>query len=305
MVTAGIGILLLGAAVLVIVRNGDAVLASLHAARNAPAWMLALAVIAPLANIVAVSLSFSVLTGRYGRVGVREMGALITSAWMLNMLPLRPGLIGRVGYHKAVNGIAVRDSVKVLVQAIACNGAAMVMALGCALLAARLGLRAWEMGTLLGLPAVVLGATGLIMRKAGIGAAWSGLASQPWRWVMATALRYVDIVVWVGRYALAFAILGSPLSLVGATVTALASEAAMLSPVQLGLREWVVGVTSAAFAGDIGVGGEAAVVARGLLADMLNRGIEIAVALPVGLLAAGWIMRRLQAARGLVEKSEA
>lgn len=303
--TAAIGILLLGAAVLVIVRNGDAVIESLNAARNAPAWMIALAVIAPLANIVAVSLSFSVLTGRYGRVGIREMGALITSAWMLNMLPLRPGLVGRVGYHKAVNGIAVRDSVKVLVQAIACNGAAMVIALGCALLSARMGLGAWGLAAFMVMPGVALGVIGGVMRVSGAGADWRGLASEPWRWPLATALRYVDIIVWVGRYALAFAILGAPLTLTGATVTALASEAAMLSPVQLGLREWVVGVTSAAFAGDPGVGGEAAVVARGLLADVLNRGIEIAVALPVGLLTAGWIMRRLHAARGSVGRSGA
>lgn len=299
-----VGGTLLIAAVAVVVRHWPALGASIETARGAPVWMIGLALAAPLANIAAVGLSFLVLTGRYGRVGAWEMIALITSAWMLNMLPLRPGLIGRIGYHKSVNKIAVRHSVVVLFHAIGCNAAAMGMALLAALASARLGLGAWGMTAALALPACVLGALGWAAWAMGVGNAWPGLAAQPWRWLIATALRYVDIAVWIGRYALAFAILGAPLTLVGSTVTALASEAAMLSPVQVGLREWVVGVTSAAFATEAagGLSGAegGAVVARGLLADLLNRGIEIAVALPTGLAASIWLIARYRRSTGRV-----
>lgn len=285
------GALLLAAAVFAVCRDAEKTGQAWEAARDAPAWMIVLALAMPLVNIAAVSLSFLVLTGRYGRVGIFEMMGLICSAWLLNMLPMRPGLLGRVGYHKAVNGIAVRDSVKVLVQAIACNGAAMACALGMAVIAAAMRADAWTMGAMLGAPGAVMGAAAAFMRSAGVGRGWKGLAAEPWRWPAAAALRYVDIIAWVGRYALAFALLGKPLTLVSATATALASEAAMLSPVQVGLREWVVGVTSAAFATE-----PDGAVSLGLMADLFNRGIELAVALPIGLAASGWLMGRARRA---------
>ena len=67
-------------------------------------------------------------------------------------------------------------------------------------------------------------------------------------------------------------------------------------PVQVGLREWSVGLTSGAMhAGADGLGASAA--APGLTVDLICRGAEIACALPVGIVSYVWIHRHLRRAR--------
>lgn len=295
--TFAVGLTLLALAIMFILRSGGTAQAAIESARRAPTWMLLLSCGLPLVNIAVVSLSFWVLTGRYGRVGVLEMQALVTSAWLLNVLPLRPGLLGRIGYHKAVNGIPIRDSIKVLLQAIACNAIGMLFLLA---IAVHLHARTYGEGS----PAVVnalwivAGFLALLLAFAGV--FWF-VGKDPkqrhgWRIPAAIGLRIIDIVVWIARYVVAFAILGVPLPLLGATVVALASEAAMLAPVQLGLREWVVGVVGSGFVGrasPIGPEGVTDPIALGLMADMLCRAIEVLVAIPVGVPATIWILRRV------------
>src|SRR5436190_8739998 len=74
-------------------------------------WLIGAALGLPILNWLITSAIFHVLmlpaSRHEGARGptFREMTLLIGSAWLLNYLPLSPGLIGRVAYHRAVHGI--------------------------------------------------------------------------------------------------------------------------------------------------------------------------------------------------------
>ncbi|MHC4990550.1 MAG: hypothetical protein ACYTGC_06175 [Planctomycetota bacterium] len=264
------GVLLLGAALLMVWRQRDAMpdLAGLLTAGAAPG--LALLAAAVVANLLLTGLLFSVLIAPYGRVGRVEMQAVIASATLVNYLPLRPGLFGRVAYHRAVNGIAVTDTVRVLVQGIALSvGLAVYLAI-VALLARWLALPLWPGAVL---PAPVLVAT---------------LASSRWRRVaLAGLLRYADLLVWALRYRIAFDLIGVPIDGQAALALACVSVLATLVPFVsngLGLREWAVGL----FAPYLGE----ATLQVGLAADLVNRAVELVVVAAAGTVAMAWLTWR-------------
>lgn len=297
------GLVLLAVAARVVVHERAALDAGFSAIAHAPAWMIAAALGLPLLNLVFASASFWVLTNRHGRVPMLEMLGLIGSAWLLNHLPLRPGMIGRVAYHKFVHGIPIRSSLAVLLSALICaaTGMGILLALTVVLHAAGVGTAAWVAG--LALPvAVGLAAAAWLRRSA-------ALAARPhaWRYPAAVVFRYLDVCCWTARYALVFALLGRPIAADSAAALALSSQAAMLSPIQLGLREWMVGLAASIVARDpvasaaptvqLALPHTVADLAPGLLADMINRAAELSVAIPVGLLATALLYRRFQRVR--------
>lgn len=283
-----LGILLLAAAIWAVARSGPAVDAVLASVRSASPLLLTAIVLIPIANWLVTSLMFWVLTRRYGQVGIGEMAGLIGSAWLLNNLPLRPGLVGRVAYHKAVNGIRVRDSVKVMLLA----GLCAVIGVGALLLVAFIAGRgsgwwpgaAWAASPLL----VMLAAAGAIQRSA------SGGELRPI--LIATSLRYIDVLLWTARYSVLFAVLGRPIDPVGAAVLAAASQAVMFLPVQLGVREWIVGLASGLLPPELlertgETAGMVQAAGPGLLVDLVNRAAELLVAVPVGIACTVWLWR--------------
>jgi len=281
---------------------------------RAPLWLLAIALVMPGLNWLLTTTVFWRLTSRYGRVPFAEMYALLGTAWLLNHLPMRPGLIGRIAYHKAVHGIALRHSSVVLVQALACAGIAAAVLLT-QLLASRWGAGGAVNDSLLTTPLLLVsGALCGAWIAVRIWSARRSANSQRCRTMSAildaTALRYADAVVWAARYAVAFAIAGEPLGVAGAVAVALASQLAMLMPVQLGVREWVVGLTAASLPGSwfascaassdaetiVAASGQAATtltaIAPGLLADLIGRAAELAWAIPGGLVCGWWLATR-------------
>jgi len=259
---------------------------SWQAIRSQPLLLVLAFIALPAANWLAISSSLWILLERFGRLRHNEMAALVAMAWLLNYLPMRPGLVGRVTYHKLVNGISVRHSGRTLVEASVITAAASV-----ATLAAALALRA--SGSAAAWIAITLA-------PAGLGAAYALAvrARNPLhaRYAAAFALRVVDIAVWGARYALAFHVIGSPIGVPGAMALAVASQVAMLVPLAgngLGLREWLIGLLAAsmpiaaAASPDIALG-------RGLTADVLNRAVEVLVAVPVGLIGSALVVRRLR-----------
>lgn len=277
-----VGILLFAAAVCVVWHEGNLFRQGLAAISAAPAWAIALALGLYLLNFVFASASFWVLTNRYGPVRYFEMFGLIAGATLLNYLPLRPGMLARVGYHKIVNGIAVRDSLKVLFRALACAGAAMVL-----LLSAAWGAHTLALGTVAAIG--LLGAPLLLSLVAAGALAASPRAGHLWRWPAAASFRYLDMCAWTARYALIFWLLGRPMDPPAAAAVAFSSQAAMISPVQLGLREWVVGTAtgvleSSRASGGIDLPGSLAALAPGLLADIMSRAAELVIAVPLGLI---------------------
>ncbi|MHC5023327.1 MAG: hypothetical protein ACYTGG_05380, partial [Planctomycetota bacterium] len=114
-----VGALLLAAAVIVVWRQRETVGEALAQVRHpSPGHVIVLLGSVAL-NVAMSGVVFSLLYARYGRVGRLEMQAVIASATLLNYLPMRAGMFGRIAYHRTVNGIAVRDSTKVIGQSLA------------------------------------------------------------------------------------------------------------------------------------------------------------------------------------------
>jgi len=273
--------LLAGAVAWALTTQGDAVAQSLTHAGHAPWWLVTVLIALPIINWLTVSLSFSVLTARFGRVGTAEMSALIGAAWLLNYLPLRPGMIGRVAYHKKVNGIRVRDAARVMGENMAMTGIASVCLFAIALATVPLPGEGWR----------ALAAIAPLPVLAGVAAASRGLTRV---YAVALAMRWVDMLGWVGRYAAVFALVGEPIGFGGALAIAAVSHVALLVPLSgngVGLREWLVGLTAGALPAAAGASFEASGAAVGIAADLVNRAAELVVAVPIGLVSAGWVAR--------------
>lgn len=239
-------------------------------------------------NVVLAAVVLHLLMSRYGRIGVVEMQALIAAVTLLNFLPLRPGFAGRMAYHKTVNGIAVRDSIRVSIQA-ALLGVGVAAYLAVAL--------------------TIIGATGgSIMLAVVPPAPLLALSALLWRnrpcslWLVAGAIRFVEVMIWAGRYFAVFALIGSPVRFEAAIAFACLGTIANMVPLVsngLGLREWGVGLASP------WLGGLATAI--GLTADLVNRAAELLVALIVGsmgFLVLGMQHQRRRAATRQIAESE-
>ncbi len=101
-------------------------LAVARAALERPSGLLIAALLlAVLANLFLTSWLYWLLTKPYAHtrtLSLPHMGALISLAALLNYLPLRAGLFGRVGYQKAVLGVSLADSTKTVIQATGLSG---------------------------------------------------------------------------------------------------------------------------------------------------------------------------------------
>lgn len=248
-------------------------------------WVALVGVLA-LADWLLMSEVFHALMKPHGVVTRREMRALIGASWLLNYLPMRPGLFGRVAYHKAVNGIAVADSARVVAGNIGCGFVAMGLGVLVALAPGIVGTPGPTLIVAAALAPAVLIAAPLA----------AGVSRNPHArsWVRGSLLRYVDLWVWAARYFVIFRVLGHQIDPGQALAVAVVSQAAGLVPFfgnGLGLREWAVGLTAAALpawmSGPADLSREA-----GLAADLVNRGAEVAAAVPVGLAGAWWLARR-------------
>lgn len=236
----------------------------------------------PLCSLLLTSLCFWQLMRMHGGVRLIEMWNLIAASWVLNLLPLKPGLVGRVVYHAKVNRIPAATSVRVLVEA-AVSGILGVAMLSAIVLRQRVG-EAWFDG-LLGAASLTLLALALwgIVRPAQYVPRIAG----------AVLLRLLDAFTWVLRYGLVFRIVGVDLPIEHAAIIAAGAQAAAYVPLVgngLGVREWVVGSLSR------WMSAANVPIQIGLAADVLNRLIEVLVLGPVGLLGVWWVTRRVREA---------
>ena len=263
---------LLAAAVIVVVRQHDAIGHALDAMRQPAASQLGLLLGSVLANLLLTGLLFTVLISRYGKVGRVEMQALIAAATLLNFLPLRPGLFGRIAYHRTFNAIPAAASVRTVVQAMILSVVAAGYLATALVVSSQLGAPLWAA---VALPIPLL-AAGTLRPGARI-------------WVAAGLLRYLEVMVWAVRYHAAFALIGAPIAAESALALACLGMITMLVPFfgnGLGLREWAIGLAT-----PILVGGDA-IIALGITADLLNRAAEVLVVLVLGLTGMGYLMKR-------------
>lgn len=290
-ITFALGAALLAAAVVAVSRAGASWSGAWSMLRSAPAGALALVVGATPLTVALTAGTFHLLTNRYGRLGGGEMLALISAAWLLNYLPMSPGMFGRLAYHRAVNRIALADSAKVLLWANLLSVVAVALTLA-AVLAASLFFAGDHPGFAL-IGAMPIGVVLL--------GAWRARVVPPqpdphlWRTLGALTLRLIEIQAWAIRYWACFAIIDRPLAWGACLALAAATTIATMLPIAgngLGLREWAVGLLAPLL--PIGIASRAGLlVGDGLTADLVHRAIEVAIAIPVGLLAAAWVKQRL------------
>lgn len=288
----GLGAALLAAALWMVAGQRDVLSEAWSATRRSPAWLIVAAVVLPMANYVVISASFWVQMRRLGPVGMGEMSALIGAAWLLNFVPMRVGMVGRIAYHKVWHGIGVARSIEVMAVGMGMGAVSVVLALAIAA-AMPTGASALAWAVALCAPLPMLLGLSWVLRGAGVVGARATL--HPSTMAMVLALRWVDIVLWMLRYAVVFELVGRPISLGGAAALAAVSQVALNVPLAgngLGLREWAVGLTAGWLPRDVmGVSG-GLTTAVGLAADLVNRAAEIVVAVPVGLVSLGLLARR-------------
>lgn len=247
-------------------------------------WLIALAFALPLLNVAATGALFWTLTSRYGRVGFTEMNALIASAWLMNYLPLRAGLLGRVAYHKTVNNIRVQDSARVLMWQSVASACALILLLAGAWIISSPALPA---ASSIVFVCVLIGAVVWVAPR------WSAHAPTSFQMLAAIFLRLIDAAIWTARYAVAFALIGTPIGLVPAALLAIVSQLALLVAITgngLGLREWCIAIAATWV---VTHADPASLQALGLAADLVNRAAEVLVAIPVGAISTAWLTRRL------------
>lgn len=287
-----VGLILAGAAIWFALGGGpgaDSLQTAWSNARKAPPALAGAIFVLPALNWLLTSAYFLVLTRRYGAVGAAEMGSLVGASWLLNYAPLKPGLLGRVAYHKAVNAIAIADSVRVLASAIGAGICAVLVLLLIAAVTPRTAPVAYGVGAIL-TPGVACAFGAWVLRDKG----------HAWRIPAALGLRYADALVWAARYFVIFAAIDQPVTAVQAAAIAGVSQLVLVIPFSgngLGIREWAVGLTAATLPGWFASPLTADAAGTGIAADLLNRLAELCVAIVVGVPCVLAVSRRLRSVR--------
>lgn len=314
------GLLLLALAIYATLGSARGAREALAAAQNLRWWHVVIACLVPVCNFALTSLIFWLLTvrgaaaaqtvtpsapslgsARAATISYGEMLALITSGTLLNQLPGKPGIIARTLYHKFITKIPIRYTVLVMVQAVLFGGLGVLGSM----LAGVIWLWASPLAGLFILCAMLVsgGVAGAALSRRGV-------QSAP-LWICAVAvcgLRTVETLLWTLRYAVMLDVAGVRLGLGEALVVAGASQLAILLPIQVGVREWTVGIVTAMLAkmgaassvGELGAAAESLTIdgmRPGVLADLLCRGADLAVMVPAGAIASVWVYGRIRRAQ--------
>lgn len=281
------GLLLLAAAITAIASRGDSLREVAGSIRHAPPLAFVALGLSIAITPFLTGANFYLLTRRYGVVTPSEMNALVLAAWLLNYLPLWPGMMSRVAYHRAVNRIPVKDSARVIVEA------GLLSGLAAAVIAAMLLGVAKPLGAS-GPAAIALGLVGVPVGAAlAIVFARDHTRPHRWRYGAVFALRTLELAVWASRFAASVWIVGGSVTFEAALAMAAIVQIAVLAPLApngLGVREWAIGLSASAFA--VGMTAE-----TGLAAGLLDRGVEVMIAVPLGFIGAACIARRRRLAR--------
>ncbi len=294
-----IATVLFGLACVVVWRDREAIsmIRSSVAAGGAP--RLAVVWVLVALNVVCTGATFWFLTPLDGhgraRVGAREMFFLISGANLSNYLPLRAGMLGRMAYHRTYNAIPVRESAGILFRSLLLSaGAVLTLAfLGATVLRPDRGIVAWAQAGAVVLPLIAAFGVAVFMRHQSGGR--GGVA----RTALAFAARYADMLCWAARYAIVFSAAGLDLSWSQAIAYTAIAQVSMTIPIVgngLGLREWMIGVLGAVL--PVWAVGTVSTTTRDqrLAAELVHRGVELLAILPLGVLGAMWVARRV--ARG-------
>ncbi len=291
---AVLGALLFAAAIGAIAMNRDPLMQAWRMGTGDRWPLLLLAAALPLGNWIVTSGALWALLrprpGESGRVGYVEMMQLVGVAGLVNFLPLRPGMFGRVAYHKVVNGISVGRAIRATIAKLLLSAVSIVVIVGVGLLAAEWGVATvWGIGLMVLTPVGALAAAAVVVGR-------SQNAMRASNIVLGLAFSLADMAIWMARYAATFALVGAPLNPPQAAAVTGVSQAAMVVPLTgngLGLREWAVGLTGSLLPESL-TGAAPVAQPAALSADVLNRGLEVAIAVALGTACSALIAARLR-----------
>jgi len=275
-----ISFILLGAAGYTIWMRWDDISTAISSIERPNPWSLVTLPCIMLMALGFVSESFRRLLNRgdIAREGFKpiersEMFWLIMVTGMLNWLPMRAGLIGRTVYHTKVNGIPATKSLRVLVETIVILICVSVSAF---LLAVVSNIFNIHVLYVLAVPVFVL--------------LFSSLQKKHKPLSIAILCRYFDVLLLALRYWIIFGLMDYDITPETAILLAGAGSVASLIPLPtggLGGREWIIGLVAS------WVTVFPAAIALGLIADLVNRLVELVVVIPFGLIGQHFIRKKL------------
>lgn len=277
-----VGVILVVTAIIAIVRSAPT-LDQLRIAVSKPnPWLIITAALATLASIIGGGGMFYALVRAFGRITFFEMCKLIAASSVLNYLPMRPGLVGRVVHQEVVNGIPIRRSVYSIIEA------AVICAITILWLAAAIAMMHWTSQRIVGAMIVALPILSAL--------AYAMPERMPMRrFLEAIFWRWIDLLAWTLRYAMVFAMLGVDLPIESAATAACIAGAANMIPFLgngLGVREWAIGLAGPALA--------SWTTDTGLAVELVNRCFDLVVVVPIGLCVMPGIAKRIRVATALV-----
>jgi hypothetical protein len=256
-----VGLAFFAAAIYTAMRERDEFAKAIAALRDPPPVAVAMVLGSIAAGAALTATLFHILMRRYGSVPFWEMQALIAATAFANYLPLKPGFVGRVAYHRLRHGIRAAHTVRTIVEAIALSGTVASL-----FLASLVALR-W-----IGAP----GAWALLAPAAlAVGLRVPRLCTL----TQALLVRQVELALWTLRYWAVFQLVGAPIDLETAIVLGSVSVIATLLPIVsngLGIREWVIGLLAPM------ISHEPVSTSQAIVAELVHRVAEITVMTPLG-----------------------
>jgi uncharacterized membrane protein YbhN (UPF0104 family) len=267
-----IGLFFFGAAIHFAMTEQAEFANALEKLRDPPPLAVALVLASVAVGAVLSALLFHILMRRFGTVPFWEMQALIAASAFANYLPLKPGFVGRVAYHRLRHGIRATHTLRTIIEAIALSGTVASL-----FLLSLLALRA-------------LNTRGFTVAGHEIEGEWALLAPSVLAIAMfwpetrslsqALLVRQVELALWTLRYWAVFQLVGAPIDLETAIVLASVSVIATLLPIVsngLGIREWVIGLLAPMISHD------PVSTPQAIVAELVHRAAEIAVMAPFGI----------------------
>ncbi len=259
-----LGVAFFAAAIYTAVREKEEFARAIDALRDPPPLAVALVLASVAVGAFLTGTLFHILMRRFGRVPFWEMQALIAATAFVNYLPLKPGFVGRVAYHRLRHGVRAAQTVRTIIEAIALSGTVASM-----FLLGVVTLRAAGMPGEWALLAPALVAVGVRMTR------FRTLA-------LALLVRQADLALWTLRYWAVFQLVGAPIDLETAIVLGSVSVIATLLPIVsngLGIREWVIGLLAPL------ISHEPVSTSQAIVAELVHRVAEITVMTPLGITA--------------------
>jgi len=245
---------------------------AIEALRDPPPIAVALVLASVFVGAVLSAVLFHILMRRFGKVPFWEMQALIAASAFANYLPLKPGFVGRVAYHRLRHGIRAAHTLRTILEAIALSGTVASL-----FLVSLVSLRA-------------LAARGVTVAGHEIQGEWALVAPSVLALAMfwpktrslsqALLVRQAELALWTLRYWAVFQLVGAPIDLETAIVLASVSVIATLLPVVsngLGIREWVIGLLAPM------ISHQPVSTSQAIVAELVHRAAEIAVMAPFGI----------------------